>query len=203
MFLRNETSPMCPGDGCMGHEVTVRKYEPGDEEAIVPLLERTLVWPAFEIDVPKLDHWEWKYLDNLMGLRFIGLVEDDGGLICHSGALPLMIMIGGKSYRGVEGTDVCRDKERADEEMILRAIRCKYTQIDRHGIDFCFSFPVQDMYYPLIGEFEYVDTGLETLHFIHVLRPYRFFRRVQDGFSQDDWVPTTYTGKGESPAVGC
>ncbi|MDD1768800.1 MAG: GNAT family N-acetyltransferase, partial [Methanomassiliicoccales archaeon] len=166
----------------MDLEVTVRTYERGDEEAIVPLLERALVWPASEIDVPKLDHWHWKYLDNPMGLIFIGLVEDESGLICHSGALPLMITVGGKSYRGVEGADVCRDKERADEEMILKAIRCKYAEIERSGVDFCFSFPVQDMYYPLMREFDYIDTGLETLHFIYVLQPDEFFKRVRMGF---------------------
>lgn len=165
----------------MGREVTVRNYKPGDEEAILRLLERAFVWPASEVEVSRMDHWKWKYLDNPMGLLFIGLVEDAGELVCHSAALPFMIMIGGKSYRGVEGSDVCRNKDRADEEMILNAIRSKYAVIDRNGIDFCFSFPVQDMYYNLLRKFDYIDTGLETERFVLVLQPEKFFAAVGEG----------------------
>ena len=78
----------------MERQVSVREYEPGDEVSILRLLERAFRWPAFDIEVPKIDHWRWNYLDNPLGFQLIGLVEDESGIICHSGGLPLMIMVG-------------------------------------------------------------------------------------------------------------
>jgi GNAT superfamily N-acetyltransferase len=46
-------------------ELQIRKYIPGDEEQIVPLLELVFdKWPHFDLTCSSLDHWKWKYLDN-------------------------------------------------------------------------------------------------------------------------------------------
>ncbi|MDD1765709.1 MAG: hypothetical protein LUO84_04565 [Methanomassiliicoccales archaeon] len=169
------------GVQCMERDVTVRGYEPGDEASILLLLERAFRWPAFDIEVPKIDHWRWKYLDNPLGFQLIGLVEDENGIICHSGGLPLMIMVGSELFRGLEGSDICRDPDRASESMLIDAIRSKNEQAGKKGIEFAFSFPAEGMYGHLVGEFGYRDTGLRMLRHIFVLQPERFFKEVRMG----------------------
>jgi hypothetical protein len=131
--------------------------------------------------VPKVDLWRWKYLDNPLGFQLIGLVEDENGIICHSGGLPLMIMVGSELFRGLEGSDICRDLDRASESMLLDAIRSKNEQAGKKGIEFAFSFPAECMYGHLVREFGYMDTELRMLRHILVLQPERFFKQVRMG----------------------
>jgi GNAT superfamily N-acetyltransferase len=63
----------------MTDEVTIRVYQPGDEEQIVKLLELVFKgWPHFDLDCSSLDHWYWKFRDNPTGKNNIalGLVKD-------------------------------------------------------------------------------------------------------------------------------
>lgn len=158
-----------------------RPYAPGDEAKIIDLLDKVLKWPAFEPEVPRSDFWRWKYVDVPGGPAHIGLVEDNGSIVCHSGGLPLKILIGGTEYRCAEGVDVCGDPERSDRDMVLRAILCKNEQIERRGTEVTFSFPIESMYDTLVGQFNYRDLGVRTAWFLCVIRPEVFFGRSSAG----------------------
>lgn len=92
-----------------------------------------------------------------------------------------MIMVGSELLRGLEGSDICRDLDRASESLLLYAIRSWNEQAGNEGIEFSFSFPAQGMHGHMVGEFGYRDTGLEMLRHIFVLRPERSFKQVRMG----------------------
>jgi len=161
----------------------VRKYEPGDERNIVEFLNSVLKWPAFEIDTPKLDFRKWKYIDVPGGPATIGLVANENGIIvCHSAGLPLRIIIGGKEFKSIEGTDVCRDQEYSTEEMLLKAIECKNDQAMEKGIEVGFSYPAEGMYDTLTNHFGYRDLGIEVSWPLYILDPRVFFALSKAGF---------------------
>lgn len=50
----------------MAEGFIAKEYQPGDEEGIVELLEIVFDgWPHFDLPCSRVDHWKWKFLDNL------------------------------------------------------------------------------------------------------------------------------------------
>ncbi|EMR73406.1 hypothetical protein MCGE09_00449 [Thaumarchaeota archaeon SCGC AB-539-E09] len=79
----------------MAEHYTVRPYTYGDEEQIVELLELSFTgWPKFNLSRPPLEHWRWKYLDNLFNLTLIAVVELDGRIIGCWHRIPQKIKFG-------------------------------------------------------------------------------------------------------------
>ena len=114
-----------------------------------------------------------------------------------------MIMVGSELFRGLEGSDICRNLDRASESMLLDAIRSKNEQTGKKGIGFAFSFPAEGMYGHLVGEFGYRDTGPGMLRHFFVLRPERFFKQVRMGpFKRIVyWLSTMWKGRAHQLAA--
>ncbi|MBM4237217.1 MAG: hypothetical protein FJ151_01890 [Euryarchaeota archaeon] len=165
----------------MKASVRARGYREGDEEEIVQLLDRILGWPAFDIPVSKIDHWRWKYAENPIGYKLIGLVKDDRGVICHSAGVPMRIKVGRGTYLCTDGVDVCWDPARARPERIFDAINEKQKLKAKYPIDFDYVFPVEDMRDALMKEFGYVDLGLPLHSYLRVLDPGKFFEENAEG----------------------
>ncbi len=81
------------------HRLTVRPYEPGDEEAILDGFNFVFgrIDPAFE---PRsLEAWRWQYLENPSGRRiFLGL-DEDGQVVSQQAGIPVRMV-----HRGLRVT---------------------------------------------------------------------------------------------------
>ena len=76
----------------MAEDIIIRRYEPGDEEQIVKLLELVFNgWPHFDLHCSPLDHWKWKFLDNPLRKNNIALgLVGDWIIACDHGFLTRM-----------------------------------------------------------------------------------------------------------------
>lgn len=83
----------------MKKHITIRQYQPGDEENIVELLELVFDgWPKFDLGFTSLDYWRWKYLDNTFKTNFIVLGEKNGKVISVNHAFPIRIKKGNRVF---------------------------------------------------------------------------------------------------------
>jgi hypothetical protein len=68
--------------GNMGDEYLTRKYQTGDEEQIVDLLNEVFEgWPKFDLKCSPLEHWRWKYQENYIKEKLIAVSEKDSKII--------------------------------------------------------------------------------------------------------------------------
>ncbi len=94
-----------------GVNIHTRLYTPGDEEAIVQLLQRAFKgWPHLDLECTSLDHWMWKYRDNPFREGPIVLAESGGKIVGITHGIYLKIKVGGGSVFGEQGTDLCVDE---------------------------------------------------------------------------------------------
>lgn len=88
-------------------EYDVRAYQPGDDEAIVELLEVVFDgWPNFDLVCSPLEHWRWKYQNNPLRTNRITLGISDNRIVGCNHYLPLKVKIGNKVYLSSQGLDV-------------------------------------------------------------------------------------------------
>jgi GNAT superfamily N-acetyltransferase len=91
----------------MAQPITIRKYEPGDEQGIVELLELVFDgWPHFDLPCTPLEHWKWKYLDNPYEKRTIPVVTVGDKVVCTNHGLTRRIVLFGKTFLCSQGTDL-------------------------------------------------------------------------------------------------
>lgn len=63
-------------------EILYREYLQGDEIEIVSLLDQVFKgWPKFDLTKSNLDHWNWKYQDNILDRKLVAIAEADGKII--------------------------------------------------------------------------------------------------------------------------
>lgn len=90
-------------------EYKVEKYQPGDEENIVELLQLVFNgWPHFDLPCTPLEHWKWKFVDNpLSRLMIVKAVrKSDNKIIgCYHG-VDLNVKIGDEILNFNNGGDV-------------------------------------------------------------------------------------------------
>jgi len=93
-------------------DITIRQYQPGDEEEIVELLRLVFDgWPKFDVSLTRLDHWRWKYLDNNFKRNIIVLGEKDGRIVSVNHNFPVRIKIGEKVCLCCYAADTAVDPE--------------------------------------------------------------------------------------------
>lgn len=93
-------------NGSIKKEYVVRAFQPGDEEAIVKLLELVFDgWPKFDLRCSPLEHWKWKYQDNPLQMNQITVGVSNGIIIGCIHLLPIRIKIGNRVCLGAQGAD--------------------------------------------------------------------------------------------------
>jgi len=91
----------------MSEGYVARAYAPGDEGAIVGLLELVFGgWPHFDLPCSALDHWRWKFLDNPVTPPLISVVERAGEVVACTHKIPVRVWLDGKSVLGHVGGDL-------------------------------------------------------------------------------------------------
>src|SRR4051794_22878430 len=84
--------------------ITVRRYQPGDENAIIELFSRSFhTWLSIE-------HWRWKYRDDPYGREHISVAFDGERLVGHYAGYPVPFVAGGVAMTGHQIGDVMTDR---------------------------------------------------------------------------------------------
>ncbi len=88
-------------------DTRIRSYRPGDETAILELLETVFHgWPDFDLNCEAIDHWRWRYLEAPANSEHLHVCEAGGrivGCLHHS---PVSMKIGAREYAGHLGGDI-------------------------------------------------------------------------------------------------
>jgi len=87
-------------------EVEVRPFQPGEEEAIVELLELVFDgWPKFDLLCSPLEHWRWKYQTNPLRMSQIAVGVSDHIMIGCNHSLLSRIKVGNRVFLSSQGGD--------------------------------------------------------------------------------------------------
>ncbi|MFP3952344.1 MAG: GNAT family N-acetyltransferase, partial [Candidatus Bathyarchaeia archaeon] len=93
-------------------KLDIKPYMPGDEEGIVSLLNDVFKdWPKQDIEVPPVEYWKWKYLENPLKRMLVVTAQDEGIIIgCHHD-IPLRINVEGEIWNCSYTADLAVDEK--------------------------------------------------------------------------------------------
>ena len=83
--------------------ITVRRYQPGDETAIIDLFARSFSVPR------TLEHWRWKYEDDPYGREHISVAFDGDRLVGHYAGYPVAFTLDARELIAHQIADVMTD----------------------------------------------------------------------------------------------
>jgi len=90
----------------------VRNAREADEPEMVDLLSRAFRrWPAFEIQVPPLEHLRWKMRSDPISSRHQWVTEFDGKIVAMIGRVFRTVRVRGRDYLVREGVDAAVDPQ--------------------------------------------------------------------------------------------
>ena len=79
--------------------ISIRAYQPGDEQKLVDLLTETFNgWPRLDIQCDPVDYWRWMFVDNPNKIKVIALATSDDKIIGCAHDLVQRIKIGEGYY---------------------------------------------------------------------------------------------------------
>ena len=94
-----------PGeDAPASARLTVRRYQPGDETAILDLFTRAFHAPR------SLEHWRWEYQQNPFGREHISVALDGGRMVGHYAGYPVLFRTGGADVLAHQIGDAMTDQ---------------------------------------------------------------------------------------------
>jgi Acetyltransferase (GNAT) domain len=162
-------------------EAVVRRYRAGDEFRIVPFLERGMGWPAIRASVPRLDHWQWKFLGNPVGFHLVCVAELNGDIVSHSASLPVRMKVGERTLLASQGVDLCTEPACRGRGLIGQTMECRNQMKDEHGVTLDFGFPNQAAYHLSMIKQGFQDLGVRMLQHRYIIDEEQFFRKVRFG----------------------
>ncbi len=162
-------------------EVVVRRYREGDEARIVSFLERGMGWPAICSPVPRLDHWQWKFLGNPLGFHLVCVAEQNGKIVSHSASLPVSMKVGSRTVLASQGVDLCTDPSFRGRGLIGQTMECRNQMKDEQGVALDFGFPNQAAYHLSMIKQGFQDLSISMLQHRYIIDEGQFFRKVRFG----------------------
>ena len=92
--------------------ISIRDYQPGDEQKLVDLLDETFSgWLKLDLQCDPLDHWKWKYIDNPLKINVIALATSEDKIIGCIHNVVQKIKIGEGYYISLLGVDVATHED--------------------------------------------------------------------------------------------
>jgi len=86
---------------------SIQPYSLGDEDDIIRLLQLVFKhWPPFDLKCTPLDHWNWRYKDNLTGQTIVSVAKDGNKLIGCLHSIARRIKIGSGIFLGCCSPDM-------------------------------------------------------------------------------------------------
>lgn len=125
-----------------------RAYRDGDEEGIYEL--HRLVYPETQDDYEKwLRQWHWMYWENPVGDGCIWVADDNGRIVGHSAAIPIMIKMGEKTIRGRIGSNSMTHPDYRRQGMYPIINKHRNAELAKSGIHISYDFGGKSPTYPI------------------------------------------------------
>jgi len=125
----------------------VRNYRPGDEERIVSFLNSHSSWPASSVNVPKVDHWKWKFLSNPAGPELVCMIEVGCELVSYCASMPVRMNAGGREVLATQGVDLLTHPDYRGSGLMTKLLNHRDKLKTKRGIAFDFGFPNESSYH--------------------------------------------------------
>jgi len=162
-------------------EAEVRPYRTGDEQRIVEFLERYTGWPAATVEVPKVDHWRWKFLSSPVGFPLVCIAEGGGEILSHCASMPTLISVDGKEVLASQGVDLCTHPQYRGQGLIGRVMQCRNRMKEERGVALDYGFPNRASYHLSMAKQGFRDLAMEMVQHQFIVDRERFFRKVPLG----------------------
>jgi hypothetical protein len=104
------TSPLRPGsrndyDLALRDTITIRKYQPGDEQAILATFNRVFARDDPNFLPRTLEHWRWLHADNPLGARIIVAVDGENEVMAQYAGLAVRAKLEGRDTLFCQAVD--------------------------------------------------------------------------------------------------
>ena len=162
-------------------DVHIHRYIDGDENRIVPFLERHMGWPSVISSVPHLDHWRWKFLSDPLGFHLVCVAEHKGEIVSHSASLPARMKIGQETVIASQGVDLVTDPAFRGHGLIGQTMKCRNRIKDEHSVVLDFGFPNHAAYQLSLMKQGFQDLAITMLQHRYIVDPELFFSKLRYG----------------------
>jgi N-acetylglutamate synthase-like GNAT family acetyltransferase len=116
--------------------INVRRYRPGDEEQIVPLLKVVFQEPIYD----DMKYWKWMFKDNPTNMQNIWVAEEDGKIVGHWSFQPNMMKIDGKRQIGMQAMNLAVHPDYQGRGIFSALAKQAYSDIDQEQIPFLYTY---------------------------------------------------------------
>lgn len=159
----------------------VRGYLPGDEGRIVSFLDSLTGWPASAIDVPKTDHWRWKFLSNPAGPELVCMIEAGGEIVSYCASMPVRMSVGGREVLATQGVDLCTHPEHRGKGLMGVLLDRRDRMKAKRGVAFDYGFPNELSYHVSTKRQGFREVNMSMMQHRFIIDRERFFRKVNMG----------------------
>jgi len=107
---RRDLSPLRPGSRndhalALRDTITIRKYQPGDEQAILATFNRVFACDDANFEARTLEHWRWLYADNPLGARIVVAVDCENEVLAQYAGLAVRAKLEGRDTLFCQAVD--------------------------------------------------------------------------------------------------
>lgn len=128
-----------------------RKYEPGDEVAILELFRQSYGRPM------KLEYWQWRFLDNPFGGPMIELAWDGATLAAHYAVSPVVMDVDGQPLlTALSGTTMTHPEHRG-QGLFPKLAETLYDRLRRSGCFMVWGFPNDQSHRGIVRDLRWQD----------------------------------------------
>jgi predicted N-acetyltransferase YhbS len=156
-----------------------RAYRDGDQEGIYELLK--IVYPNEQYDYDKwLRQWHWMYRENPVGDGYIWVADDNGRIVGHSAAIPIMMKIGGSLIRGRLASNAMTHPDYRRQGMYRILTKHKIDELVENGLRIAYDFGGKSPTYPIDAKYFEAFSVCTTRALV---KPYNWRNTLQAKFT--------------------
>src|SRR3990172_6816394 len=132
----------------------VRVAHEGDAAKIGTLFEKVFGFSR------RMEHYQWKFLENPTGLQLIVVAETEGGDIVGQYALwPVMLQLERREYLGAQSLDTMIHPDYRGKGMFMTLANACYEIAAAQGVKVLYGFPNPSSYRGFIRRLNWDHTG--------------------------------------------
>lgn len=133
------------------HAMYMKNYEDGDEEKIIPLLQRVFTRGQFDLEL-----WNWQYKQNPSGFfNNIWMMIDNDEVVGHYAIIPQRMIISGRQCLGAQSLQTATHESYRRRGIFKKLAEKTYQQAKERGILIIYGFAVEASYYGFVKYLEW------------------------------------------------